>query len=365
MSRRSRPKARCIAAFADAPRRDRRRAARAPPAARRCIMPDALLDEVTALVEWPAVYAGTFDPAFLAVPQECLILTMQQNQKYFALADADGTLVHRFLLVSQHRRRAIRRAIVHGNERVLRARLADAKFFFDQDRKTPLGARVGAARERRLSQQARHAGASASSGCARSRARIAPMRRRRRRRSPTAPRCSPRPISSPTWSANFPSCRASMGRYYAQHDGEPADGRRRDRAALLAALRGRCAARRRRRAGGRARRQARSAGRHVRHRPGAHRRQGSVRPAPRGAGRDPHPRREAASPSPLARADRRSRSTRSRRTAASADARDDAARRSSTSACAATCASRAIRPTRSPPSSTARHPIHLPDSRAA
>jgi glycyl-tRNA synthetase beta chain len=60
------------------------------------IMPDALLDEVTALVEWPAVYAGTFDAAFLAVPQECLILTMQQNQKYFALADKGGRLANRF-----------------------------------------------------------------------------------------------------------------------------------------------------------------------------------------------------------------------------------------------------------------------------
>ncbi|MGH8714814.1 MAG: glycine--tRNA ligase subunit beta [Casimicrobiaceae bacterium] len=107
------------------------------------IMPDALLDEVTALVEWPAVYAGTFDRAFLDVPQECLILTMQQNQKYFALADRDGRLRHRFLLVSNIET-ADPAAIIQGNERVLRARLADAKFFYDQDRKTPLAARVGA-----------------------------------------------------------------------------------------------------------------------------------------------------------------------------------------------------------------------------
>ena len=83
---------------ARADRRPRSRTARRT--ARPCIMPDALLDEVTALVEWPAVYAGTFDPAFLAVPQECLILTMQQNQKYFALADAEGKLANRFLIVS-------------------------------------------------------------------------------------------------------------------------------------------------------------------------------------------------------------------------------------------------------------------------
>src|SRR5207249_5714696 len=105
------------------------------------VMPESLIDEVTALVEWPAIYAGTFDAAFLAVPQECLILTMQQNQKYFALADAHGRLINRFLIVSNIETREPA-AIVHGNERVLRARLADAKFFFDQDRKTKLESRV-------------------------------------------------------------------------------------------------------------------------------------------------------------------------------------------------------------------------------
>ena len=105
------------------------------------LMPDALLDEVTALVEWPAVYAGTFDRAFLDVPQECLILTMQRNQKYFALADESGRLRHRFLLVSNLDTEDPS-AIVHGNERVLRARLSDAKFFYDQDRKQRLETRV-------------------------------------------------------------------------------------------------------------------------------------------------------------------------------------------------------------------------------
>src|SRR5262249_1118759 len=105
------------------------------------VMPDALLDEVTALVEAPAVYEGSFDPAFLAVPQECLILTMQQNPKYFALADASGKLLARFLLVS-NLPTADPEAIVHGNERVLRARLADARFFFVQDCKVRLESRV-------------------------------------------------------------------------------------------------------------------------------------------------------------------------------------------------------------------------------
>jgi glycyl-tRNA synthetase beta chain len=106
------------------------------------IAPDALLDEVTSLVEQPHVYAGTFDAAFLDVPQECLILTMQQNQKYFALADDKGRLVNRFLVVANIAP-AEPVAIIEGNQRVLRARLADAKFFYDQDRRDPLATRVG------------------------------------------------------------------------------------------------------------------------------------------------------------------------------------------------------------------------------
>ncbi|MBA2351697.1 MAG: glycine--tRNA ligase subunit beta [Burkholderiales bacterium] len=107
----------------------------------RIIQSDALLDEVTALVEWPAIYRGEFDATFLRVPQECLILSMQQHQKYFPLADADGTLQNRFLIVSNLPTDEPGE-IVRGNERVLRARLSDAKFFFDQDRKTRLDARV-------------------------------------------------------------------------------------------------------------------------------------------------------------------------------------------------------------------------------
>ncbi len=105
------------------------------------MMPDALLDEVTALVEWPVVLEGKFDAAFLEVPQECLILTMQLNQKYFAVADAQGKLRHRFLLVSNLQAEDSRQ-IIGGNERVLRARLADAQFFYDQDRKQRLDTRL-------------------------------------------------------------------------------------------------------------------------------------------------------------------------------------------------------------------------------
>jgi len=101
----------------------------------------ALLDEVTALVELPTVYPGRFDPAFLEVPQECLILTMQQNQKYFPLFDAAGKLLPKFLIVSNMRVDDARH-IIGGNERVVRPRLEDARFFYQQDRKARLEERV-------------------------------------------------------------------------------------------------------------------------------------------------------------------------------------------------------------------------------
>lgn len=100
-----------------------------------------LLDEVSALVEHPSVYAGTFDPAFLEVPHECLTLTMRQNQKYFPLFDERGNLLPRFLIVS-NMRVADPRHIIGGNERVVRPRLEDARFFFDQDRRVRLEERV-------------------------------------------------------------------------------------------------------------------------------------------------------------------------------------------------------------------------------
>jgi glycyl-tRNA synthetase beta chain len=102
---------------------------------------EALLDEVTALVEWPTVYIAQFEPEFLAVPPECLILTMQANQKYFPLFDSAGKLTNRFLIVS-NMALANPRNVIEGNERVVRPRLADARFFFDQDRRTKLADRV-------------------------------------------------------------------------------------------------------------------------------------------------------------------------------------------------------------------------------
>ena len=181
------------------------------------IMPEALLDEVTALVEWPAVYAGSFDRAFLAVPQECLVLTMQQNQKYFPLADADGTLQHRFLLVSNIAT-PDPAAIIEGNERVLRARLADAKFFFDQDRKTKLEARIGKLdavvyhnqlgtqldRARRVERLA---------------TRIATMTGADRSHVERAARLAKADLST-DMVGEFPELQGLMGRFYAEHDGE-------------------------------------------------------------------------------------------------------------------------------------------------
>lgn len=102
---------------------------------------EALLDEVTALVERPNVLLCRFEPEFLSVPPECLILTMKANQKYFPLLDAGGALTHHFLVVSNIRPDDPS-AIVQGNERVVRPRLADAQFFFDQDRKKSLESRL-------------------------------------------------------------------------------------------------------------------------------------------------------------------------------------------------------------------------------
>lgn len=105
------------------------------------LMPQNLLEEVNSLVEWPAVYMCHFEKEFLEVPQECLILTMQTNQKYFALTNQDGKLVNQFLIVSNIET-AHPNGIISGNERVIRPRLSDARFFFTQDRKKKLIERV-------------------------------------------------------------------------------------------------------------------------------------------------------------------------------------------------------------------------------
>ncbi len=105
------------------------------------ITDEALLDEVTALVERPNVLTCQFEKEFLEVPAECLILTMKANQKYFPLLDASGKLTNKFLVVSNIRPADPSR-VIQGNERVVRPRLADAKFFFDEDRKQTLESRL-------------------------------------------------------------------------------------------------------------------------------------------------------------------------------------------------------------------------------
>ncbi|WP_020393598.1 glycine--tRNA ligase subunit beta [Thiolinea disciformis] len=106
----------------------------------KAIMPEALLDEVTALVEWPVPVAGHFEEKFLSVPQEALIHTMQGDQKYFGLTDANGKLMPRFITISNIESRDPRK-VVEGNERVIRPRFSDAAFFWEQDKKQTLASR--------------------------------------------------------------------------------------------------------------------------------------------------------------------------------------------------------------------------------
>ena len=112
----------------------------------RAVIEDALLDEVTALVEWPVAITGRFDARFLKVPSEALVSSMQGHQKYFPLRDADGRLMPAFITVANLESRDPQQ-VVQGNERVIRPRLADAEFFWDQDRRKPLSERIPALRE--------------------------------------------------------------------------------------------------------------------------------------------------------------------------------------------------------------------------
>jgi glycyl-tRNA synthetase beta chain len=184
----------------------------------RLIVPEELLEEVTALVEWPKVYTGGFDPAFLEVPRECLILTMQQNQKYFALEGIDGRLQNRFLMVS-NLDLVDAAAIIHGNERVLRARLADAKFFYDQDRRHSLESRLprlaGVVYHNKLGSQA----ARVARLCELARAIASEIRG-----DPDAAERAARLAKADLVTemvGEFPELQGTMGRYYALHDGEP------------------------------------------------------------------------------------------------------------------------------------------------
>lgn len=184
------------------------------------VMPAALLDEVTALVEWPVVYESGFEAEFLAVPQECLILTMQQNQKYFALMDANGRLLNRFLLVS-HLETDDPSAIVAGNARVVRARLADAKFFYDQDRKTTLESRIpglaSVVYHNKLGSQLERV--ERVTGIAVEIAKALGVDETHVERAARLAKADLRTLMV----GEFPELQGIMGRYYAQHDGEASD----------------------------------------------------------------------------------------------------------------------------------------------
>lgn len=183
------------------------------------IMPEDLLEEVTALTEWPVVYESQFDEDFLQVPEECLILTMQLNQKYFALRQADGKLMNRFLLVSQLEAKDGGEAISAGNARVVRARLADAKFFYDQDRQSTLESRVEGLKHvvyhNKLGSQAERM------------LRVTALARRLAQRlganvayAERAARLAKADLRT-LMVGEFPELQGIMGEYYAKHDGEP------------------------------------------------------------------------------------------------------------------------------------------------
>ncbi|WP_374403703.1 glycine--tRNA ligase subunit beta [Niveibacterium sp.] len=177
----------------------------------------ALLDEVTALVEHPTVYVGEFEAEFLAVPQECLILTMKQNQKYFPLLDAAGKLINKFLIVANIKA-DIADNITGGNARVVRARLSDAKFFFDTDRKAKLDSRLprleNVVYHNKLGSVLDRIGrleALAGKIAARLHADVAAAQR--------AARLAKADLVT-EMVGEFPELQGIMGEYYARHDGE-------------------------------------------------------------------------------------------------------------------------------------------------
>jgi len=179
-----------------------------------------LLDEVNSLVEWPTAYVCQFEAEFLAVPQECLILTMKTNQKYFPLFDSAGKLKNQFLIVS-NMELSDPKKIIEGNERVVRPRLADARFFFETDKKTRLDARIpelakvvyhnklGTLAER-VTRVSMLAGEIA--------ALIGADKARAERGALLA-----KADLVTQMVGEFPELQGTMGRYYALHDGEPAD----------------------------------------------------------------------------------------------------------------------------------------------
>jgi glycyl-tRNA synthetase beta chain len=187
------------------------------------VKPDpGLLDEVTGLVEWPVALIGRIDAEFMALPPEVLTTSMRSHQKYFSLFDAEGRLAGHFLVVANMEApagSAIRANIVAGNERVLRARLADAKFFWDQDRKRSLQSRVGDLKQIVFHKKLGSVEDKVDrvTALAVELARSIPGADKDRVRS--AARLCKADLTS-GMVGEFPELQGVMGRYYALHDGE-------------------------------------------------------------------------------------------------------------------------------------------------
>lgn len=185
------------------------------------IAPEDLIDETNSLTEWPVIYVSEFEEKFLAVPEECLILTMQTNQKYFPMRSADGKLMNKFALVSHIEAKDGGKAIVSGNARVVRARLADAEFFYNQDCKETLESRLpglqhvvyhnklGSQAERMLRVKALAGMIAKTIGADVTHAERAAMLAKADLRTLMV--------------GEFPELQGIMGEYYARHDGEPED----------------------------------------------------------------------------------------------------------------------------------------------
>ncbi len=180
---------------------------------------DALLDEVTGLVEWPVVLSGQIDPAFMELPPEVLTTSMRTHQKYFACLDAKGALAPRFLVVANMAAEDGGAAIVAGNERVLRARLSDAKFFWDQDRKVPLESRVPKLEERVFHARLGSMGDKAGRVVKLAEALAAHIEGADAAQAARAARLAKADLST-GMVGEFPELQGVMGRYYARHDGE-------------------------------------------------------------------------------------------------------------------------------------------------
>ncbi|WP_111415270.1 glycine--tRNA ligase subunit beta [Billgrantia lactosivorans] len=184
------------------------------------VIDEALLTEVSGLVEWPVALAGSFDERFLEVPAECLISSMKANQKYFHLLDEQGRLKPQFITISNIDSQEPQR-VIEGNEKVIRPRLADAAFFYDTDRKRPLAARLPGLANVVFQQQLGTLADKAHRSAA-----VAAFIAGRidgdvglARRAAELAKCD----LVTEMVLEFPELQGIMGRYYAAHDGEPAE----------------------------------------------------------------------------------------------------------------------------------------------